>query len=172
MATMTDPGPVPPFRFSRESNLRIDREGHVWHEGEKIAHENLARALAGWVAIDPTSGRYVLRNALDWCFVAVDDAPLVVRTVRPAPGTKVGEANWPGFELDLSDGSTELLDARTLRIDADEVPYCDVRGGTLPARFARNAAFVLLEHLTSCAQDPAAIRRVGRGEGAARRHQR
>ncbi|MEI8254374.1 MAG: hypothetical protein WCJ30_01745, partial [Deltaproteobacteria bacterium] len=150
----------------RESRIRIDRDGHVWHEGEKIAHENLARGLARWLAIDPGTDRYVMRNALDWCFVSVDDAPLVVRTVRPVPD---GEGGWKGFDLELSDASVERLDPATLRIDADDVPYCDVRGGTLPARFGRHAAFVLLEHATTHQGGLAAIRRVGRGEGAPRR---
>ncbi len=157
---------VPPFRFSRESRIRIDRDGHVWHEGQKIAHDNLARALVRWVTIDPQTDRYVMRNAIDWCFVTVDDAPLVVRAVRPLPDEQGG---WSGFDLDLSDGSTERLDPGTLRIDADDVPYCEVRGGTLPARFGRHAAFVLLEHAASHEGSLPAIRRVGHAEGAPRR---
>jgi hypothetical protein len=160
--------PAPPFRFSRESRIRIDRDGYVWHEGQKVEHDKLARALASWIAIDPETDRYVLRNALDWCFVTVDDAPLVVRSVRVAKD---------GFDLELSDGAIERLAPDTLRIDADDVPYCDVRGGALPARFSRNAAFVLLEHadadgdrthLRASGRD-FAIRRVGRGEGAPHR---
>lgn len=164
---MTD-APLPPFRFTRESRIRIDRDGYVWHEGEKVLHDKLARALASWVAVDPETDRYVLRNPLDWCFITVDDAPLVVRSVRPASSS---------YELELSDGSIEPLDPATLRIDADDVPYCDVRGGTLPARFGRNAAFVLLEHVRAdrdryqldVGGHPYAIRRVGHGEGAPHR---
>ena len=80
LRAMTD-APEPPFRFTRESRIRIDRDGYVWHEGQKVAHDKLARALASWVAVDPETDRYVLRNPLDWCFITVDDAPLVVRSV-------------------------------------------------------------------------------------------
>jgi hypothetical protein len=164
--------PPPPFRFSRESRIRIDREGYFWHEGERVEHDKLARALASWIAVDPESDRYVLKNALDWCFITVDDAPLVVRSVVVR---ELGGA----LALALSDGTEEPLDVATLRVDADDVPYCDVKNGALPARFSRSAAFALLERaeigegggytlvIPSGARH--AIRRVGRGEGAPKR---
>jgi hypothetical protein len=163
------PGGPQAFRFSRESRIRIDRDGYVWHEGEKVVHDKLARALASWIAIDPETDRYVLRNALDWCFITVDDAPLVVRSVRVHDGAR--------FEVELSDGSIEPLDLATLRIDADDVPYCDVRGGTIPARFSRSAAFTLLEHADAdgdrivfrTANGSVLARRVPRGAGAPHR---
>lgn len=127
----------PPFRFSRESRIRIDADGHLWHEGEPVAHEGLARALASWVDYDDASGRYVLRNALDWCFVAVDHTPLVVRRVVP---------RGDGFDLALSDGSAEGLRLDTLRVAPDGRVYAYVRGASLLAGFDRAAAFTLLEH--------------------------
>jgi len=133
---MAEP-PPPAFRFSRESQIRIDADGRFWHGGEPVKHPGLARALARWVGLDAQTGRYVLRNGLDWCFVTVDDAPLVVRSVR---------ALDDGFELELSDEARERLDPATLRIDARGAPYCTVRSGTLPASFSRSAAFALLEH--------------------------
>src|SRR5690242_707785 len=108
--TNQSPDAPPPFRFTRESRIRIDRDGYVWHEGEKVVHDKLARALASWVAIDPETDRYVLRNPLDWCIITVDDAPLVVRSVRVHDGSR--------FEVELSDGSVEALDLATVRIDA------------------------------------------------------
>ena len=127
----------PPFRFTRESKIRIDVDGYLWHEGERVVHDGLAKALASWIEVDAASDRYILRNALDWCFITVDDAPLVVRSVH------VGDA---GAVLELSDGTSEALDPASLRIDGHDVPYCDVKGGRLPARFSRSAAFGLLQH--------------------------
>lgn len=129
---MADPAP---FRFSRESQIRIDAEGHVFHEGERVMHEGLARALASWVDLDDATGRYVLRNSLDWCFVTVDDCPLAVRRVR---------FEGPTVTLELSDGRDEPLDPTSLSLSADDVLYTRVRGGRLPARFVRSAAFELL----------------------------
>ena len=123
--------------FTRESDIRIDRDGHFWHDGQRIEHPGLARAFAHWIAVDPESGRYILKNEVDWCFIKVDDTPLVVRTLAR------GEAGE--LRLHLSDESSEPLDPASLRIGPDDVPYCRVRGGTLPARFSRAAAFALLE---------------------------
>jgi hypothetical protein len=165
MANVPGPPQVelrPPW--TRDSTVRIDREGNFWHDGVRVDHPGLARAFARWLDRDPATGRYILRNAVDWCYIAVDDAPLVVRAIVPAPeGTLM---------LLLSDGSREPLDEPTLRVDADDVPYCDVRAGALPARFSPQAAFALLERV---APDGATLtlfgrsvplRRVPRGCGA------
>jgi hypothetical protein len=153
--------PAPPFPFSRESSIRIDREGGFWHDGRRIEHAGLARAFATWIDIDAETGRYILKNAINWCFIAVEDAPLLVRGLDPA-----------GM-LALSDGSREPLLPGTLRIDEDDVPYCDVKGGKLPARFGRDAAFALLEQLQTDAAGGLSfrgrpVRRVARGAGAQR----
>jgi hypothetical protein len=127
----------PPFPFSRETDIRIDVDGRFWHEGTPVTHERLARALASWIDVEPESGRYILKNELQWCYIRVDDAPLVVRSAAPA-----GDS----LELSLSDGTRERLDPGSLRLRGD-VPYCRVRGGRLPARFSPQAAFVLLEQV-------------------------
>ena len=152
--------------FTRESRIRVDREGHFWHEGARVEHPGLARSFARWLTVDPETGRYVLKNDVDWCFVTVEDAPLVVRSIE------MGEQ---GATLALSDGTREPLDPATLRLDEDDVPYCDVRGGSLPARFLPQPAIALLEQVR---QGPSGLSlslggdwplgRVPRGQGARR----
>jgi hypothetical protein len=128
---------VPPFRFSRESKIRIDADGNVWHEGERVEHERLACALASWVDFDDVSQRYVLRNAMDWCFVTVDHAPLTVCAVQ---------CNDNDVTITLNDGTSETLRVETLSLCPDGSLYTYARNGTLLAQFKRHAAFVLLEH--------------------------
>lgn len=147
---MTDA--APPFRFTRESRIRIDADGHVWHEGERVLHEGLAKGLASWIDYDDAAGRYVMRNSLDWCFVTVDHAPLVVRRVIPR-----GDA----LDLELSDGSTETLRPETLRVTPDGAVYTYVRARPLLASFDRSAAFALLERAAP-AGDGFALRVGGR----------
>ena len=153
---------APPFPLTRETKIVVDRDGRFWNEGSLIVHEALSRSLAGWLDVDPESGRYILKNSVNWAFVTVEDAPLVVRAYTPATR-----------ELVLSDGAVEALDVASLRIDADDVPYCDVRGGKLPARFGRTAAYALLEDARVEADgrvfvDDREVARVARGEGARR----
>jgi hypothetical protein len=154
--------PAIPFGLSRETRIRIDRDGRFWNEESPITHEALARSLAGWVDVDPDSGRYILKNSVNWAFVTVEDAPLVVKSF-----------DKNAAEVTISDGTTEPLDVATLRLDADDVPYCDVRGGKLPARFSRSAAYALLEDAK--VEDDGRVlvagrevRRVARGAGGQR----
>ena len=145
-----------PNGWTRETTIRIDRDGRFWHDGEPFEHDRLAKTFAGWLDIDPESGRYVLRNAIHWVFVEADDTPLVVTSVR-VDGDRV--------ELALSDETTETLAVETLRIDEDDIPYADVRGGKFPARFSRAAAFALGEWLEGRKVAP---KRVARGTGRQR----
>jgi hypothetical protein len=147
--------PLPPG-FTRESTIRIDAQGGIWHDGQPVTHPGLAEAFARWLDVDDESGRYIVRNKINWVYVAVDDAPLVVRSVAVEGGALV---------LALSDGTREPLAVASLRLGADEVPYCDVRGGRMPARFLPRAAFTLFEAL-----GPEATERLPRvKEPAARR---
>jgi hypothetical protein len=139
------------MQLTRETTIRLDREGVFWHDGQRVTHPGLARAFASWIDVDPESGRYILRNSINWAFITVEDAPVFARTFEPGDETMV-----------LSDGTSERLDRSTLRLDADDVPYCDVRGGTMPARFMRPAAFALLEKLEAEGAMPS-VRRVERG---------
>ncbi len=145
---MSDDAP-PPFRFTRESRIRIDGDGHVWHEGQRVAHPRLERALASWVDFDDAARRYVLRNANDWCWVTVDRAPLVVRHAW-VRGDRV--------EVELSDDARETLRVETVRVAPDGEVFAYVRGGTLLARFDRSAAFSLLEHAEGAPDGSASLR--------------
>ncbi|MEZ4409592.1 MAG: DUF1285 domain-containing protein [Polyangiales bacterium] len=129
--------PTPPFRFTRESRIVIDRDGHVFHEGLRVAHPRLEEALLSWVDWDDATSRWVLRNALDWCFVTVEHTPLAVRAVDASPDSDV-------VTLTLSDGTREALDPDTLRVELDGVVYARVKNGRVPARFDRQPAFRLL----------------------------
>lgn len=130
------PDAAPPFRFSRESRIRIDADGRVWHEGERVEHPRLERALLSWVDFDDEARRYVLRNSLDWCRIAVDLAPLVARAVTFTDDR---------VEVTLSDDAREALDLDTVRVSPDGEVWAYVRGGSLLCRFDRAAAFALLD---------------------------
>ncbi len=129
--------PLPPG-FTRESTIRIDAQGGIWHDGQPVTHPGLAEAFARWLERDDETGRYIIRNKINWVYVAVDDAPLGVRSASVEDGAIV---------LALSDGTREPLDRATLRLGKDDVPYCAVRGGKLPAKFLPRAAFALVEAL-------------------------
>ena len=131
-----------PFPFTRESTIRLDEDGRFHHEGVRVEHPGLIKAMHSWISRHPNDGRYVLENGWDWCYLTVDDAPYVVRAAKI-----VGDQ----VELTLSDDSIERIDPQSLRVDASGVLRCEVKrekkGGPYPARFDRHAIVALGERL-------------------------
>jgi hypothetical protein len=155
-----DPGffrSPPPEGRSRESTIRLDAEGHFFHEGERVDHPRLAAAMHTWIARHPDDGRYILNNGYDWTYFTVDDAPYTVTAVRRA-----GEE----LRVTLSDGTEEPWDLRTTRIAPPDGPsagalYARVKaaafGGPFEARFTRHAQAGLAPLLVESAGAPAIV---------------
>jgi hypothetical protein len=121
----------------RRSDIRIDREGQLWHEGQSIDHPGLRAALFRWLDRLP-DGRYVFRlDETRYAYLDVEDTPLVARSLRWER-----DRAW----LALSDGSEEALDPTTLTSDVAGVLRCRVRGA-LPARLSNSAAATLADRL-------------------------
>ncbi len=131
-----------PFPFTRESKIRLDVDGRFWHEGVRVDHPGLARAMATWISKHPNDGRWVLENGYDWCYITVDDVPLIVRGARVE-----GDA----IVASLSDGTEERLDPRALHVDDEGTLRCEVkpgaRGGPYPAKLDRHAQLALADRL-------------------------
>lgn len=134
--------PAQPFRFTRESRISIDRDGHVWHEGLRVTHPRLEEAFLSWLDWDDSSQRWVLRNTLDWCFITVEHTPLVVRSVSLSP-------NNDSITLGLSDGTTETLAPDTLRFEPDGKIYARAKSKRIPVLFDRHTSFTLASWVTA-----------------------
>jgi hypothetical protein len=121
---------VAPFPFTRESTIRLDDRGRFFHDGERVEHEGLERAMHTWLRRHPNDGRWVLENGWDWCYVQVDLAPFFVRTAR-IDGTHL--------RGQLSDDADVDIAPTSLCIDDGGALWCDVHGeregGPFPARF-------------------------------------
>ena len=125
--------PIPPL--SRETTIRRDADGRWFHEGQPVTHAAVARAFDAWV--DRTEdGRYRLANEVNWAYVEIEGAPLFVDRASFTDA---------GLSLALSDGRSELLDPRTLRLDGRGHLYCQAREGRLAAKFRRRAMLDLFE---------------------------
>jgi uncharacterized protein len=144
------PGDHPEFfRFpapagqSRESTIRLDREGRFWHDGALVEHPRLAEAMHGWIARHPDDGRYILTNGYDWTYFMVDDAPFSVRAVsidEPAARAE-GAGGAPRATLRLSSGADCPLEPGTLQLGDEGALYTTVyvNGQPFEARFTRFA---------------------------------
>jgi hypothetical protein len=125
---------APPPGTSRESTIRLDGDGKFWHEGQRVDHPSLEKALHGWIARHPDDGRFILTNGYDWTYFQVDDAPYTVRSLRVS-----GDA----VTLELSDDSEEPLAPETLRVGRGDALYAKVKEGRFEARFSRHAQTAL-----------------------------
>jgi hypothetical protein len=121
---------APPPGTSRESTIVLDAEGRFWHDGERVEHPALEKALHGWIARHPDDGRFILTNGYDWTYFRVQDAPFTVKSVRIQPDSVV---------LVLSDDTEEPLAPETLRVGNGDALYAKVKGGKFEARFSRYA---------------------------------
>jgi uncharacterized protein len=117
--------PPPPGR-SRESTIRLDKDGRFWHDEQLVTHAGMAKAFAGWIARHPDDGRFILSNGYDWSYFTVEDAPYFVKSVQ-SDGERV--------ELVLSDDSHEPLSAETLQVGERDALYVRVKEGAFEARF-------------------------------------
>lgn len=124
---------APPGR-SRESSIRLDRQGRFWHDGDLVENEALSQALHRWIARHPDDGRYILTNGYDWTYFVVDDAPYFVTSAQVAEDR---------IDVTLSDGTTEALSSEGLRTGQDGALYAMVKGGEFPAKFSRHAQIAL-----------------------------
>jgi hypothetical protein len=129
--------PAPEGR-SRESSIRLDRQGRFWHEGQLVVHSGMQRAFASWIDRHPDDGRFILQNGYDWTYISVEDVPFFIRAVR-ARGDEV--------VISLSDGSEEVLEPATVVSGDGDTLYAQVRGGRFEARFTQEAQAALVPYV-------------------------
>jgi uncharacterized protein len=140
--------PAPEGR-SRESTIRLDREGSFFHDNEPVEHPKLAAAMHTWISRHPDDGRYILTNGYDWTYFTVEDVPYFVRSVRIEDDT---------IFLVLSDATEEPWDASGSDTRGDAL-YTKVKkdkpGGPFEAKFTRHAQTALAPVLVDEGGKPA-----------------
>jgi uncharacterized protein len=125
------PDPTPPSQW-RLPRLRIDVDGDWFDEDVQITHAGILANLRSQLKRDAEGYFIQTRVRIP---VEVEDAPFVVTRIE-----RRGET----LHAFLSDGTETDVDAATLRVGPDDVPYCAVKGGAFEARLSRAAAFQLL----------------------------
>jgi uncharacterized protein len=113
-------------------DLRIDREGDWYDEGVQVTHPGILANLRSNLKKDADGFFIQARVRIP---VRVDDVAWVVSRIE-----RRGEA----LHATVNDGTEERIDPATVRLGADDVPYCTVKEGAFEARFSRAATFQLL----------------------------
>lgn len=120
--------PAPEGR-SRESTIRLDRDGQFWHDNELVEHPKLAEALHSWISRHPDDGRYILTNGYDWTYFTVEDAPFQVRSI----------AHEGALRLCLSSGREVIPEALSTAEDGSLYAAFKLDSQPYEARFSRHA---------------------------------
>lgn len=114
-------------------NIRIDKDGVWYYRGAEMFRREIVNFFYQNLKRDE-SGRYVIELPNDRCYLEVEDAPFVVRSVHRSISETDARAT---IHLLLSDDSVEPLDPETLRIGNDNVLYCTIKNHSFDARFLR-----------------------------------
>lgn len=131
----------PPEGRSRESSIRLDKEGRFWHDGALVEHAGMTRAFASWIGRHPDDGRFVLNNGYDWSYFEVEDVPFFVVRVHGLPSERSRVESV--LEIELSDGSREPLNPAAFERGTSDALTVRVKNAAYRARFTRSAQLSL-----------------------------
>jgi len=125
------------FTAISSGRISFGKDGRWYSDDEPIPNREIQRLFSRTLQVLP-DGRARLELGEDKADVVVEDTPWVVTAVEGDPGR--------GFVVVLNDETREPLDASSLRVGAEHVLYCRVKGAH-EARFLRPAYYQLMRHV-------------------------
>ena len=125
------------FTAISSGKIKFGKDGRWYSDDELIPNHAIGRLFSRALQVLP-DGHARLELGEDRADVIIEDTPWVVTAVEGSP--------QQGFTIVLNDETREPLDARTLRIGAEHVLYCRVKGGAHEARWLRPAYYDLMRH--------------------------
>ena len=141
------------FTAISSGKIKFGKDG-LWYSDDEVIPNHAIRRLFSRTLIVSPEGRARLELGEDKADVIIEDTPWVVTRVD-------GDAR-AGFRVTLNDETVEPLDPASLRIGAENVLYCRVKGGAHEARFLRPAYYELTRHAETDAGGEAVLRVAGR----------
>ncbi len=124
------------FTAISSGKIRFGKDGRWYSDDEPIPNRAICRLFSRAMKLQP-DGRGRLELGEDKADVIIEDTPWVVTGVEGEPAR--------GFTVVLNDETSEPLDPASLRVGAENVLYCRVKGGC-EARFLRPAYYELMRH--------------------------
>lgn len=124
----------------------IDREGDWYYQDSQMHRADIVSYLCQHLNRDEASGLYIIKMGKQRCYLEVEDTPLVISGVLH---TEEREEDKPEqLLLAIKHLEThESLDPESLWVGEQNVLYCRVMEGGIPARFLRPAYYQLAEFI-------------------------
>ena len=140
------------FTAISSGKIRFGKDGRWYSDDEPIPNRAICRLFSRAMRVLP-DGRGRLELGEDKADVIIEDTPWVVTAVEGSPTA--------GFTIVLNDETRERLDPASLRIGAENVLYCRVKGGAHEARLLRPAYYELMRHAEPAAGGGVVLRAAG-----------
>jgi len=128
-------------------DIKIDKDGVWFYNGAEMFRKDILDIFFKNIHRDGT-GNYYVQLGEEICYLSVEDTPVVVKSVHSLKEEDGGSE----ILMLLSDSRVEKVDLESLRINAENVLYCDIGKG-FPARFTRAAYYQICEHIECDGQD-------------------
>lgn len=111
----------------RSVDLRLDREGRWYHEGEIFEHPRLIALFDQGIDAHPESGEPIVHIGDKWCYFHAEDTPFIVRRLEATADGLLAHLNngerFPipaeGFEAAGDFVYVQLTPSRRARLDRD-----------------------------------------------------
>ena len=126
------------FTAISSGKITFGKDGRWYSDDEPIPNRAICRLFSRSLRVLP-DGRGRLELGEDRADVVIEDTPWVVAAVEGDPAR--------GFTVVLNDETREPLDPASLRVGAEHVLYCRVKGGMYQARLLRPAYYELMRHV-------------------------
>ena len=139
--------PFPPTEGElRPCGIVIDREGDWHYRGSRMERSDIVSHLCQYLRRDEASGLYIIQMGKQRCYLEVEDTPLTITAVLHGKGEE--RKGQEQFLLSIKYmNASQPLDPTTLWVGDENVLYCRVMEGRIPARFLRPAYYQLAEFI-------------------------
>jgi hypothetical protein len=124
----------------------IDREGDWHYRGSRMARSDIVSDLCQHMRRDEASGLYIVQLGKQRCYLEVEDTPLAITGVSHTEESKGDKPEQLLLAIKHLE-THESLDPESLWIGEQNVLYCRVMEGGIPARFLRPAYYQLAEFI-------------------------
>ncbi|MBW1972836.1 MAG: hypothetical protein DRG20_06620 [Deltaproteobacteria bacterium] len=126
-----------------KGDIKILKDGTWTYKGAEIIRKDILNLFYKHLEKNE-KGKIVLNLDGEKVEIIVEDVPFIVKDIDIIKDPK---GDIDSIILTLNDGTKEPLDINTLRINKDNVLYCDVKGGFFSAKFKRPLATYLADFL-------------------------
>ncbi len=126
---------------SLDCGIKVDIEGNWFYEGRPIIRKDIIEIFYQGLEFDPVKREFWINWRGNRCRLDVEDTPYVITRVD-----KISEGSQEKILISFKHlNKQEALNPSTLHIKKDNVLYCFIKDGPVPARFSRPAYYQLAE---------------------------